>query len=369
MAQKLLFVINHMDWFWSHRLPLAQGAKDNGWDVCVCATGASDDSKLRKAGFKGIGLSSSPFKIITDIRRIIKEEQPSLLHVITLKYAFLAGIASRFHPNVKVVHTIAGLGYLFSGEGFKPKMLRFLVGPLLKFALKHPRAQIIFQNPDDQDLLTKREFVKSSQTHLIRGSGVDLNEFQHIPEPNDQAPLIVMPTRLVHDKGIAVFIEAAKLCAAKGIKARYQVAGGPVSNNPLGISEKEMKSMIQGSPVEWLGKVSDMPALYAAANLIVYPSYYGEGVPKVLLEAAATGRTIITTDHPGCREAVINHETGMLVPVKDAQPTADAIETLINDKKKREEMGRAAREFAAQEYDVLKVVERTLSVYNTALVS
>lgn len=365
--QKLLFVINHMDWFWSHRLPLAKGAQDAGWDVSVCATGAEADEKLEKNGFHGINLGASPFKILADIFRIIREEDPDLIHVITLKYAFLAGLVSRFYPKVKIVHTIAGLGYLFISDGFKPKLLRFFIGPFLKFALKHPRAQIIFQNPDDQELLVKRGFVNPEQIHLIKGSGVDLVEFPHIPEPQNEKPVIVMPTRLVHNKGVAVFIEAAKIVTANGVEAVFQVAGGPVSNNPLGISEDEMNEMIKDSPVEWLGRVSDMPALYASSNLIVYPSYYGEGVPKVLLESGATGRAIITTDHAGCREAVEHGKSGLLVPIKNAEVTAAAIELLIKDVKKRQDMGNASREFAAKEFSVERVVSLTLDVYKTAM--
>lgn len=365
MAQKkLLFVINHMDWFWSHRLPLAQGAQDVGWDVSVCATGATRDKKLSESGFKGIELSSSTLKIVADIKRIIGEEKPDLIHVITLKYAFLAGLASRFYKDIRVVHTLAGLGYLFSGEGLKPKLLRILVGPFLKLALQHPNVQIIFQNPDDMALMIKRGFVKQDYVHLIRGSGVDLKQFDHTPDPKNEKPLIVMPTRLVHNKGVAIFIDAAKISAENGIDATFQIAGGPVTNNPLGIDEDEMNAMIKDTPVQWLGRVSDMPALYASANLIVYPSYYGEGVPKVLLEAAATGRAIITTDHPGCREAVEDGKTGILVPIKDAQKTAEAIATLIQDATKRIEMGNKARVFAEKEYDVVNVVKRTIAVYN-----
>jgi len=367
--QKLLFVINHMDWFWSHRLPLAKGAQDAGWDVRVCAHGAERDETLAADGFHGVALSASPFKIMVNIWRVLRAEKPDLVHVITLKYAFLAGIASRFHPNVKIVHTVAGLGYLFSGEGLKPKLLRILVAPFLKFALKHPRAQIIFQNPDDQDLMIKRGFVNPQQVHLIKGSGVDLAEFSCVPEPVREHPIILMPTRLVHDKGVAVFIESAKIAAKRGVEATFQIAGGEAPHNPLGISRSEMEAMINGSPVKWLGRVSDMPALLAGVNLVVYPSYYGEGVPKVLLEAAASGRAIITTDHAGCREAIIDGQTGILVPIKDANATADAIATLIQDVTLRQSMGDAARAYAADEFSVDKVVDMTLSVYNTALVS
>lgn len=375
-SKKLLYVINHIDWFWSHRLPLARAAQKGGWDVCVAVTGAERDEKLKQNGFKGFSLPESdrgfaPFtilKIIAAIHALIRREKPDVVHAITLKYAFITGLAVRLVPGVRVVHTIAGLGYLFSGEGLKPKLLRLVVGPLLKCALKHPRAQIIFQNPDDQDLMIRRGFVSRTQCHLIRGSGVDLDAFPFIEEPEEKGPpIVLMPTRLVHDKGIAVFIDAAKMLQADGIEAHFQIAGGITRNNPLAISESEMNAMIKDSPVEWLGRVENMPALFAASTLVCYPSYYGEGVPKVLLEAAASGRAIVTTDHPGCREAVKDVENGLLVPVRDASATAAAVALLLRDETMRKKMGGAGRKRAEEYFDVRRIANDTLGVYDTAL--
>lgn len=375
--RKLLYIINHMDWFWSHRLPLALGAQADGWDVQVCASGAAHGAELSARGFTGLdlpdaGAKVSPFAvlgIILAIHRLIKAEQPDLIHVITIKYAFMAGLAARLHPNMKIVMTLAGLGYLFSGEGFKPRLLRFIVGPFLRLALKNPRAQVIFQNPDDRDIMLKRGFVRSQNANLIKGSGVDIAAFPFVAEPVGKTPLVVMPTRLVHDKGVGVFIEAAQILKNRGVEADFQIAGGEAPHNPLGISKSEMEAMVSDGCATWLGKVDDMPGLLARANVIVYPSYYGEGIPKVLLEANATGRAIVTTDHAGCREAVHDGQNGILVPVKDAQATAEAIARLIGDDDLRGDMGKASRRRAEQEFDVTIIVKMTLSVYNTALVS
>ncbi|MEZ5919079.1 MAG: glycosyltransferase family 4 protein [Alphaproteobacteria bacterium] len=376
---KLLYIINHIDWFWSHRLPLAAGARDAGWDVVVCVEGASKDTKLTENDFTGRELPPAdkgfaPFAvlaIIAAIHHLIKEERPVLLHAITLKYAFMAGLAARFHKDIRVVHTLAGLGYLFSGEGTKPKILRALVGPFLKLALKHKNAQIIFQNPDDLEIMLSRGFVRKEQTYLIRGSGVDTEAFRYVPEEEkssaeNDTPIVVMPTRLVHDKGVAVFVEAARLLKKRGSKARFQIAGGLVTNNPLAISKEEMDKFCADGAVEWLGKVSDMPGLLARATLIVYPSYYREGIPKVLLESCATGRAIVTTDHPGCREAVTDGDNGLLVPVKDPQATAAAIEKLLADPQTRKAMGARSRARAEDEFDVRKIVKATLDVYGSA---
>lgn len=362
MNKKLFYIINHMEWFWSHRLPLAQGAKDAGWEVHVCATGLSKDTRLSLEGFYGADLPESPLALMLKIRKLIKQGQPEIIHAITLKYAFFAGLAVR-GTDTKIVHTLAGLGYLFSGEGLKPKILRFILGPLLKIALKGENTQIIFQNPDDMALMKARGFVDPERCHLIKGSGVDTKEFPLTDEPANKPPVVTMPTRLVHEKGVSIFIEAAKILKDKGVEAVFQIAGGEALTNPRGITAKQMETMIGDSGVKWLGKVNEMPELLAKSNLIVYPSYYGEGIPKVLLEAASTGRAIITTDHPGCREAVKDDVNGLLVPIKDAQATADAIEALLNDPDRRAKMGKQSRKMVEDEFSVPLVVLQTLKVY------
>ncbi|MCB1720435.1 MAG: glycosyltransferase family 4 protein [Rhodospirillales bacterium] len=364
MNKKLLLVINHIDWFWSHRLPLAKGAQVKGWDVSVAVTGANTDKNLAPQHFTGCELPpSGPAKIIWAIHKIIKRDHPAIIHAITLKYAFFAGLAARFHKDVQVVHTLAGLGYLFSGQGAKPQILRALIGPFLKLALKHKRAHLIFQNPDDMALMIRRGFAAAERCTLIRSSGVDLQQFPLTPLPENERPIVLMPTRLIHEKGVSVFIEAANILKQRGINARFQIAGGLSATTPSAISKQEMQAMLAGSEVEWLGKVTDMPALYQSASLICYPSYYGEGVPKVLLEAAATGRAIVTTDHPGCREAVEQGVNGLLVPVKDALACADAMQALLEDPPRLEAMSRVSHDLAARDFDVESVVARTLKVY------
>lgn len=372
-SNKLLYVINHIDWFWSHRLPLAKGAQDLGWDVSVAVPDASKDNNLTAQGFRGIDLPAtagvnaivSMLKTIVSLRKIIKTNRFDCIHAVTLKYAFIAGLAALGVKNTRVVFTIAGLGYLFSGEGLKPKVLRALVGPFLKIALRSNKAQLIFQNPDDQELLIKRGFAKTDFCHLIRGSGVDLTEFNPAGVKAEQSnpPLVVMPTRLVKDKGVSVFAGAADILANKGIKVDMQLAGGITQNNPLAYSQKEMDALTKAHKFTWLGRVNDMPALLAKAKLIAYPSHYREGIPKVLLESCAMGKAIITTDHPGCREAVRDGYNGYLVPVKDAPALAEAIERVLADPKLGTEMGQNSYKRACEEFDVKIIVEKTLAVY------
>ncbi len=368
---KLLYVINHPDWFWSHRLPLALGAKDAGYDVLVAMPGGKGDGKLAQKGFHGLDIpafetKASPataVKTLFSLQKLLRQEKPDIVHAITLKYAFMTGLVARFHKNIRCVHTIAGLGYLFSGEGMKLKLLRLVIGPFLKFALKGSRMTIIVQNPDDLELLIRRRFVRKEQTVLIRGSGVDTDIFKPSEEPPQETPIILMPTRLLRDKGVAVFIDAARILKKRGVNARFQIAGGISANSPGAITEPEMRQMVADGSVEWLGKRNDMPDLLARATLVAYPSYYREGVPKVLLEAAASGKAIITTDHPGCREAVTHGVNGVLVPVKNAAALASSMEELLENPALQKSMGKAGRDKAVAEFNVNRIVIDTLKTY------
>ncbi len=372
MSQKsILYIINHIDWFWSHRLPLARYARDKGYKVYVAAYGASQDSDLTKNGFYPVELPSphsgnalfAMIKIIRRIRTILTEIGPDITHAITLKYVFITGLAALGYKQTKPVFTIAGLGYLFSSEGLKPKLLRFLISPFLKLAFSHPEMSAIFQNPDDMEILTKRGFVNKNNAFLIKGSGVDTDKFSYAPPPEQQTPVVLMPTRLVKDKGVNIFADAAGILKKQGVEARFLIAGGLDNVNPLAYSEKEMNKIINQGNVEWLGKVKDMPTLYHSACIIAYPSHYREGIPKVLLEAAACGKPIVTTDHPGCREVVRHGENGYLVPVKDPESTANAVRKLLENQEVQEKFGKKSRERAEKEFDVNVIVDKTLAVY------
>lgn len=372
MSKKLLYIFDHLDWH--SRMPVALAAKEAGYDITIGIVGA-DGAIKGLEGFKTLNITKpknkfgplSVLKTIREIRKTIKAQKPDLLHTVTLKYSFLVGLASFGLKGYRIVYTIAGLGFLFRSDGLKPVILRTALSPLLKIVLKDKKARLIFQNPDDRDLLIEKNYVREDHTHLVISSGVDLTKFSAEAEQDTDAPVALMPTRLVHEKGIAIFVEAARKLNEKGIKARYQIAGGLTIHNPRAISAKEMKDYTSDGVVEWLGHVDDMPSVLQSANVIVYPSYYGEGVPRVMLEGCAAGRPIITTDHAGCRETVPNGENGILVPIKDVEKTAEAMEQLLTDKALRQQMGKQSRKLAETAFDVRSIVKQTLAVYDKAL--
>lgn len=374
LRKTILYVFDYGDL--GSRLPVARKAEEQGFKISLALIGEEkQDPALSGFDVHWIKPPEDGFtvgealRLIGRIKKIVRHTRPDLLHTVTVKYAFVCGLATLSHKSLKSLYTLAGLGYLFRGSGGKPSFLRALAGPLLKKILRHKNAHLIFQNPDDQALMTDMGYADTAHSYLIRGSGVDLSKFQ-ITQPTEQSPpLVLMPTRLVHEKGIHIFVHAAHILREKGVEATFQIAGGETRHNPKAISRTEMENLTADGVVEWLGRVEDIPGLLGRAALIVYPSYYGEGIPRVLLESCAAGRAIVTTDHPGCREAVIHGENGLLVPVRDAQATADAIEALLSDPERRKNMGQASRQKAETEFDINHIAAKTVETYKRVLIS
>ncbi len=362
-ARRILYVLADMGDFRSSRLAWAKAAQAKGFEVHVAAPGAAGDETLRAAGFTGhemprFGVTAGRTNIAA-LRKIARDVQPDVIHAVTLKYALLTGIAAG-GTRARKIYTIAGLGYLFSGGA---GLLRKIMRPLLAFVFQRPGTHLIFQNPDDRDVMLKQKIARMENCSLIAGSGVDIDFFRPRESGEDDPPLVVMATRLLRDKGIDVFIEAAKILQVQGVKARFLLAGGAGGHNPRAISEEQMHAILKDSKVEWSGRVADMAGLYARAALVVYPSWYGEGIPRVLLEAAACGKAMVTTNHPGCREAVRDHDNGLLVPVRDAKATAHAIATLLADDTMRRAMGRRSRERAEKEFSSELIAQQIVKIY------
>ncbi len=369
---KYLMILNDLAWFWSHRLPLARAIQKQGWDLSLATATASSDSRLKAMGVRGLDLPDhdSAFShalIIARIFKLIRREKPDIVHAITIRHAFYTGLVTRVLHYGPVVFTIAGLGSLFTSRTAKARLLRPLVKLLFRFAFARPGIHIIFQNMDDRTMMLDAGIITADQTTVIRGSGVDLQEFSFSEEVETDRPIVLFVSRLLKEKGIGEFVEAARRLKRQGSAARFVVAGDFYSKNPHSLEPAVMEQWVREGIVEWLGHVQDMPSLLKKSALVVLPSYYGEGLPKALLEASATGRAIVTTDMPGCREAVIHDYNGYLVPPRDAQAVADAIARLMNDPQTRRAMGRHGRELAGRDFAVESVVSRTLAVYDRLL--
>jgi glycosyltransferase involved in cell wall biosynthesis len=235
-----------------------------------------------------------------------------------------------------------------------------------RILLNRSGSRVIVQNPDDRDVLISQGIVKSEKVHLIRGAGVDVEQFAPRAFP-DGAPLVVLPARLLWEKGVGEFVSAATILRNKGYRARFALVGEPDADNPRAIPVSQLEMWQKEGLVEWWGRRTDMPDVYAQSSVVCLPTSYGEGIPKSLLEAAACGRPIVTTDAPGCREVVRHGENGYLVPLRDAEAVAKAIGELLRNPGLRVKMGEKGRELAVREFSVQQVVNQTLALYDEVL--
>jgi glycosyltransferase involved in cell wall biosynthesis len=369
-ARRLLFIVNNPAFFLSHRLPLALGAQQAGFDVHVATMDGPSVPRIVAHGLShhAIPLSRSgknPLRELQSIYalwRLLRQLRPSLVHAVTIKPVLYGGIAARLARVPAFVAAISGLGYIFtrSGRGFD--FLRWAATALYRLALRHPHSRVIFQNGNDRDMLIKAGVVRPGQVVLIRGSGVDLAQFQSAPEPFGP-PVAVMASRLLLDKGVNEFVAAARLAAGDASGLKWVLAGSLDSGNPASVAASQLAQWQQEGVVDYVGEQSDIAALYRQAHIVVLPSYR-EGLPKSLIEAAACCRAVVTTDVPGCRDAIEPGVTGLLVPARDAQALADAVLRLATDAGLRRQMGLAGRQLAEQEFDIHKVVQAHLAIYD-----
>lgn len=277
--------------------------------------------------------------------RLLWRIRPDILHLVTIKPVIYGGIAARIAPVKGVVAAVSGLGYVFIAFGFKAALLRGVVSYLYRIALGKENLSVIFQNPDDRKVFTGLRLLDVDKAVLIRGSGVDLDVYPYIPEPPSAVPVVCLAARLLRDKGVVEFAEAAAILKERGVKADFQLIGSVDSGNPASVTEEEIAVWRDRGLVEVLGHRNDVASLFANAHIVTLPSYR-EGLPKVLIEAAACGRAVVTTDVPGCRDAIDPNVTGLLVPARDAVALADALQSLIDDPALRKRMGAAGRSLA-----------------------
>jgi len=371
--KKLLFLVN-VDWFFiSHRLPIAIAARKHGYEVHIATGITNKQTELESYGFivhslpisRGKTSISNEMSALWKIIQTFKQIKPDLLHLVTIKPVLYGGLAAHFCQTKGVVAAISGLGYVFTTTGKTSTIRRWLISFIYRLALKHPHLKVIFQNHDDQKLLSNAAKLAYTQSVIIPGSGVDLSTFAVHPEPLDP-PVVVMAARLLSDKGVNEFVEAATHLHQRHPSVIFQLVGTIDPDNPASITQQHIEEWQKNAPIQLLGQRNDIPNLFSQAHIVVLPSYR-EGFPKVLIEAAACGRAVITTDVPGCRDAIIPDQTGLLVPVRNAEALAEAIERLIVDKALRQQMGKAGRKLAEERYAIEQVVATHLAIYQELL--
>ena len=373
--RKLLFLVNDLSFLISHRLMIAQTALAKGFEVIIGygELGGIDSSNLEQQGFRTYHIPMyrggtniyREFKTFFNIWKFFKKEKPDIAHLVTIKPYLYGGIVSRLVGVPGVISAISGLGTVFISNDIKFRFLRLLLYPFYKLAFNHPNQKIIIQNKDDIKVLVDWGVLNLFKVKLIRGSGVKMENFTNLQEPKG-VTTVCFAARLLRDKGIYEFVFAARLLKERGVDARFFLAGDLDTNNPTGLNIDDLKKLKKDSNIEFLGYQNDIASLYAKSHIICLPSYR-EGLPKSLIEAAAASRAIVTTDVPGCREVIIPNKTGLLVPVKNSQKLADALQWLIEHPQDRIIMGITGRKFAEKEYQIEKIVQSHLDIYQEVL--
>jgi len=365
---KLLFVVTEDWYFCSHRMPLARAARDDGYEVLVAARMAGHADRIRAEGFRPIPLRlrrrrSNPWNEVASIIELVKlyrREKPDIVHHVAMKPVIYGSVAALIARVPNIVNAVAGFGYIFTSTQLRARLLRRPVRVALRWLLSAGKGRTIVQNPDDRRALRDLG-IADARIVVIAGSGVDTELFQVQPEAD--GPLVVcMVARMLWDKGVGELAAAARLLKAEMPSLRVWLVGPPDPENPASIPEVQLASWVEEGILEWLGPRDDVAALWQQAHIAVLPSYR-EGLPKALLEAAASGRPMVAADVPGCREVVIDNETGLLVAARDAVALADALRRLAVDEGLRRRLGSAARQRVLDHFSQERIAGETLALY------
>jgi glycosyltransferase involved in cell wall biosynthesis len=291
-----------------------------------------------------------------------RKEKPAIVHHFTIKPVIYGSIAARLAGVPRIINTITGLGYVFIEND---RWLKRLVEQQYRLALACAHFTF-FQNAEDLELFLKRKLIKAEKTGLLAGSGVDLEFFSPVPvseiNPGQGSCRFILVSRLLREKGVYEFVEAARLVKEQFPETQFQLLGQRDERNPTVIPLKDLETWQSEGTVSWLGETEDVRPFMARADVVVLPSYR-EGLPRSLLEASAMEKPVISTDTPGCRDAVNREITGFLVPVKDSQSLAQAMIRLIRHPELRVQMGKAGRKKVEEQFDEKMVIEKILTVY------
>jgi glycosyltransferase involved in cell wall biosynthesis len=372
MVPSRIFYVANVDWFFvSHRLPLAIEAKRRGFEVYVLTKNTGKKELIQSFGLNYIEVNfersgKNPIKELSLIFVLLKlylQYKPQYIHHISIKPALYGSIAAVL-ANIKknqVVNAISGLGSVFSGGN--KSITRFIVTFLMKIAFGIRKYKFIFQNPDDMNIYRSMGFLTQTNFRIIKGSGVDLQDYIQVQPIKKTYLKVILPARMLYDKGILEFVQASKNLYSKYKHAVvFELIGGVDAHNPESINEQEIKSFLIPNYLIWKGHIQDMKTEFIQSDIVCLPSYR-EGLPKSLVEAMAIGRPIVTSNVPGCKECVINEVNGYIVPSKDSVQLEHAIDRLLSDAQLRISMGNKSREIMEKEMSLQIVLAQTFDFY------
>lgn len=371
---RILFVVTEDYYFCSHRMELARACAAAGAEVHVAAAEKQHRRAIEAEGFAFHPLAFdrrglNPLREMVTLSRLVsifRNVRPDLVHLVALKPILYGALAARLGGKPQVVAAVAGMGFVFLPGGRKRSLLRqFAEWWYRLFLKKQENVRAIVQNPDDRAYFIIRDMLATNQISIVPGSGVDTMRFSPSPPPPEPPVRILTHSRMLWDKGIGELAEAARLLHDKGIDVEIFLAGTPDAKNPAAIPEEVLRQWDGRYGMRWLGRREDIPGLLASAHIACLPSYR-EGVPLSLIEAAAAGLPLVSTDVPGCRDICRHGENGLLAIVRDPGSLAEALETLARDPELRARYGARSRELAEQVFSKEAVIAGTFDVYRRA---
>lgn len=367
---KIIYVVNEASFFLSHRLPLAQEASRRGHAVVIlCGVGTGEELLAEhNLNWRSYPLSRSGINPLQELRtlrmlmKIYREEQPDLVHHVTIKPVIYGTLAARWGGVPAVVNAVPGMGFVFIRRGIIAATRRVFVNLMYRLSLSHPKMRVIFQNTDDMRGFIANAIVDRAHASLIRGAGVDLDTFRYLPEPPEPITFLLV-ARMLRHKGVVEFVTAAQTIKPQHPGWCFQLLGDVDSGNPASLSREQLLAWSADGDVAWLGHRDEVAELMARCHVVVLPSYR-EGLPKTLLEAAACGRAMIASDIAGCREVVRDNVTGIIVPVRDVEHLVAAMIRMGTEHEFRQRCGEAARKKAEALFSVDDVIRDTFLVYD-----
>jgi glycosyltransferase involved in cell wall biosynthesis len=376
-AVKVAFFVSEDWWFCLHWLNLAQRLKARGHDITILCNVGTDSERIELAGFKVVPLrlDRSGLNVLNDVRiasdliAFLRRERPALIHCIGMKPILIGTLAARLIGGIRILNHFAGLGYLFSSSHLKARLLRPLVMLGMRAAFSGHEVHLVTMNRTDRDVLMRWKLNKPDHTHVIGGTGLDLARYPVLPFPKVGAKggpvTIAITTRMIEDKGLAGLVEAFRQVRARFPDTELLLVGKQDGRNPTAIPEEQLRAWDREPGIHWLGHVDRVAEeVWARAHIAVLPSRR-EGLPVSLLEAAACGRPMVATDVPGCREVVIDGETGLLAPLGDVQALAKALETLVESEELRQRYGAGARDLVERQYSLDVISDRVAGLYRS----
>jgi glycosyltransferase involved in cell wall biosynthesis len=371
MKKKILYVVNTDKFFFSHRINIAYSLKKN-FKIYLATNFLLGEDFFKKKGFETYQLTIdrssfgflSNFYVFLRIFLIIKKCKPDLIHFISIKPVLLGGLASKFF-NIPKIFSITGLGFVFIGNNLISEIRKIFFLLLYKISLGHRCLKVIFQNRTDYLEINKFSSIKEKNYKLIPGSGICLKKFRPQKQKN-KIPIVMFPSRMLYHKGLKEFVNAAEILNKDKINAKFVLVGELDASNPACVNLYQINKWKLDGVIEYWGHKSKMHKILNLSTIIVLPSYR-EGFPKVLMEAAACGKPVITTNVPGCRDAVINNVTGKIVPVKNSKLLAIAIRNLLENKHKMKLMSKNARKHAEKNFSVKRITKMHLEIYQSLI--